>query len=728
MKSTIQGTIGAVALFLASATQAQIDTTGLQPVSPGQLPATGTFWSKGADGQLLPPMPCPPPGLDFPIFDLGNGQFLVGQSASDDGPLLARGRMTMSLTSIPDPGDGGDTNPPPPITPDLTRNYQKFMAHAFSLIDTNDAAVNDTNLYNFLFTFPIDTNALPDLQIKQYTATSVIIKANHFDYSSETRDFALLISDRVGAPTWKSVDLGGSSDAQDGWLQQGSVPNWKVTDPMYLTVSNINLSYSAFFRAIPYAGPEISLAGAQDYDTVSNLLSLSAAIMDLSGTTTTNQQLTLTVNGLPARYTLGVSNTISLDTRYAPSGAYQVVDATLASIPVTFDTQNPPMDSQLEFDSTATLSLDFENNAFLVNASDMCSPDVGTNYIQFGLAQPDYISVTISEPSSGRLLMTNFQYVATAGTVAIPWNFTEADGVTAYTNDTYAVHFVANDPTALAITNSIARQGVKSGAGVMITYAEENPASTTGSWLNGQAQTWIQQTLSYLYNDIYDQWGLTQYTWWDIGIGRNITAGYVENPSSEAGWRQFLQEKLGSQLYSDATIGPGHGNATSFGARGYATTTASSRNIQTWLGGQRIRKVAMWTCYSGENGTLLINTNYPTFFEAFGIPNRAYQLNSLIRKNAGLFFAGDISQGWQGNPPVASAQAEEALDELWVTGPNAGGCDPTWGFQHAVSFVLAQWPDLRTKGKAVLAGYYWLPYSCLYDDELMTNNTANIHQ
>ncbi|MCU0785000.1 MAG: hypothetical protein MUF81_13335 [Verrucomicrobia bacterium] len=35
------------------------------------------------------------------------------------------------------------------------RNYVKFMNQAFSLIDTNAAALTDTNLYNALIAFPV---------------------------------------------------------------------------------------------------------------------------------------------------------------------------------------------------------------------------------------------------------------------------------------------------------------------------------------------------------------------------------------------------------------------------------------------------------------------------------------------------------------------------------------------------------------------------------------------
>ncbi len=736
MKSTIRGIIGAALLTVTSATQAQIQTSGLQLVPPDQVPKSGTFWStRTPAGHLLPPLPFPPANLDIPIYALTNGQFLVNDSSAGDGSqnLSGTGAQVsgMSAISPPLPWGGGTPGDPPPPAPNIP-NSEKFVGQAFSVIDTNDAAANDTNLYNACIWFPEDTNTSPTLQIEGYGANAVIIKANHFDYSGETRDFALLICDKVETPTWKTIDLSGSSDSQDGWLIQGSVPNDQVTDPMFLMVSNINLTYNAFFHAIPYGGPQVQITGAQPYDTVSGTISLQAFITDLSGTTTTNQQFAVTVNGLPARCTLGSGNMISLETTYAPSGV-QEVEVSLGSVPVAFDPQNPPVDAQLTWATTATLPLDFENPAFLVNASDMCSPDMGTNYIAFGLNQADQISATISDPSSGRLLASYGGSVPYATTVYLVWNFTEADGVTPYTNDTYEVHFVASDPTTLDLTNRIDRQGVRGGAGTILSYAQDNPAmDPTGfiSWRNSQGDTWIGQTLAFLYNDIYDQWGLTEYYDWNVGPERNITAGYFNIFYPTNGWRQFMQQTLGSTLYSDATLGPMHGSAVAFGAAG-AGNVASSRDIANWASAAganwRMRKVALWSCYSAANGTTLTNTAFPSLPSAFGIRPGPLQESTFMRKNAGLFWARDLrdvpGRSW------SVAQAACAFDEAWVCGPNAypGGCDPTWAFWRTLNNFLGQYSDLQSYGP-VLAGYNWLPYSCLYNDELMGNVLTHVHQ
>lgn len=505
---------------------------------------------------------------------------------------------------------------------------------------------------------------------------------------------------------------------------------------MFMLVSNLNLSYNAFFKAIPYGGAQMQLTGPQPNETVSNIISLQAVITDLSGLTSTNQGLAVTVNGLQPRatLTLGSTNTVTLDTRYAASGL-QEIEVSYGSIPFAFDPESPPMDTQLAYGNTATLSLDFENPAFLVNASDMCSPDMGTNLILFGVNQPDHIQVTISAVSDGRVLANYAGDLQNPGTAVIPWNFTEADGATPYTDDTYVVHFVANDPTTLDVTNTIDRQGVRPGAGVILTYCEEsNTNNQWMGWINSQAETWIDQTLQFLYNDIYDQLGLTQYYPWEIGDGRNITTGYDLNPGSQSGWKPFLQQKLGSMLYSDLTWGPTHGGWTGVGAKGpgYNGAVASSGELAGWTqaAGQnwRMRKVAMWACNTISTNPAVYPGRIP-FPVAFGIRPKPLQDTTFMRKNSGLFFAGEFPQEGFGSPLTSIAQAEEGFDQFWVTGPNSypGGCEPNWGIARMLVYTLGTFPGLSDY-KPVLVGYYWLPYTTLLDDEIMGNNLSNVDQ
>jgi hypothetical protein len=101
-------------LFITSATQAQMQTSGLQLVPPDQVPRSGTFWlAKGPAGQPLPPLPCPPDNLDVPIYALTNGQFLVDDSNVDYGTPKQPGTRAraagMSTMDVPlPPWEGGD--------------------------------------------------------------------------------------------------------------------------------------------------------------------------------------------------------------------------------------------------------------------------------------------------------------------------------------------------------------------------------------------------------------------------------------------------------------------------------------------------------------------------------------------------------------------------------------------------------------------------------------------
>jgi hypothetical protein len=247
--------LAASALMLMSSTQAQSDTSGLQLVPSDQVPRTGTFWLESSFalmGFRSPPLPWLPDGWSAPVYALTNGQFLI----DDTDPSATFGLSPMAMMSASFSTDSGSgSGDPPPC------NYQKFAQQSFSVIDTNEAATDNTNFYDLLITFPRDTNTAADLQIMPYGANAVLVRANHFDYSSETRDWTLVVCDKVETPLWKTVDLQGGSDAQDGWLVQGNVPNWAVTDPMYIMITNINPAYSAFFRAIPYSGPVVTLTG-----------------------------------------------------------------------------------------------------------------------------------------------------------------------------------------------------------------------------------------------------------------------------------------------------------------------------------------------------------------------------------------------------------------------------------------------------------------------------------
>ena len=105
MKTNIEVIIGIFALLLSStrSLQAQIavaETDEIQLVSHTSVPHSGTFWmAKGPNGHPMPPYPGLPPGCsNFPIYALGNGQFVVDDSKGALTPPLA-GSSTLNATS-----------------------------------------------------------------------------------------------------------------------------------------------------------------------------------------------------------------------------------------------------------------------------------------------------------------------------------------------------------------------------------------------------------------------------------------------------------------------------------------------------------------------------------------------------------------------------------------------------------------------------------------------------
>lgn len=229
--------------FLAASAQViaqpiQVTTAGLSLVSRDELPRYGTFWIKQPNG-FTAPSPCPPPG-NHPVYQIDEKTFIVDKTEM----LLQLDEstaMVMSADSMFFPffGEEESSNPPTAMIVDTRRNYEKFANQGFSLIDTNYAASYDTNLYDVCISFPPVTGTDATLQIQRY-GNGVVIRALNFDYAAESRDFALIVCDDVARPTWKEIDFDGVSDAQDGWLVQGTVPNWKVAGEMFFQVTNIS--------------------------------------------------------------------------------------------------------------------------------------------------------------------------------------------------------------------------------------------------------------------------------------------------------------------------------------------------------------------------------------------------------------------------------------------------------------------------------------------------------
>ena len=453
----------------------------MKPSPKSIIPKNGTFWyAESPDGRLLPPYPCPPP-FDLPIYALGNGQFLVDNSGIDYPVVNASTTTTSAMTTsasspppLPGGGGGGGTPPPPP---DTRRNYAKFASDQFSVVDTNAAATSNPSLYSACKNFPASTNLGPNLQIKTFGKCGVLIKANHFNYSGDTRDFALLVCDNVGTHIWKNIDLLHASDTNDGWLVQGTVPNWKVTDPMWLQVTNITTWAPVFFTAIPYGGPQVQLTGLTTNATVSNTITLHTSITDLSGVT--NEQFEVDVDGNRARTNYSNGTTITLDTHYNPSGPANVF-LNVAGTPLAYAATNPPINAKLIFTGSASLPLTFANATYLWSAGDMASPDVGTNYIIFGLSTPVSFSATIKDPTTGTTLKSFSGSVPAGYTgVSLPFNFTTANGAP-FSGNSYSVAFSAAG-TSLGITNQIDREGVRTAAANILTYEQEDPALAGGS-------------------------------------------------------------------------------------------------------------------------------------------------------------------------------------------------------------------------------------------------------
>jgi len=661
---------------------------------------------------------------------------------------MAMDDSTLDLPPLPGGLGGGDGGSPlvhtnPPNIP----NNQKYMDQVFVRVDTNDAAANDTNLYKVCATIPHVTTSAPVVQISRYGTNALILKASHFDYSAETvRDFALIVCDTPITPVWRNINLLNTTNTQNGWMVQGLIPNWEVTDPMFLMVSNLNLAYNAFFQVIPYGGPQVTLTGPQQDSVVTNIVTLTATVSDLSGIT--NEQFALTVNGDTARYSIGSSNTINLDTRYSPNGIQEIELNAGNQCASVFDPQNPPADTKLSFDSQATLSLDFENNNYLVWSGDNCSPEVGTINILFAVGEAQPIAATITEPVSGRIVASYSGYVPYATTVAIPWNFTDSDGVSPYTNDTYAVQFTAYDPDGFGLTNNIDRTGVRTAGGAILTYEEEDSSTTTGGYLDSQAYQWIS-AISTLYMTLYyNDWpSITQYYPSQIGGGRDnsesdyfpwiLTGGYQQP------WATQVYSALTQTCFSDFNYYMGHANGIGLGGSGPGshfvmgwidTTDVYSQVIACKTPNWRMRKVALWACYTDaatppRGKDLTAGGTYKDWPAAFGIRGTTQQMRSFMGKNVGLFFGGELPQGgYSGTYGGTSSEVAADFDQLWVTGPSSysGGCDPTYSFAWAVRQIEGMCP-LMLQGMPSWIGFGYLPYTGIFDSNLVTNNIDGIN-
>jgi len=719
MKIT-QGIIG-MAMLIIAAIQGQAQTDGTQTGTNQNVVEAAVQRRKAAEGQTAGSSTSPaasPTGSEGPAASSlsGIGFSAMGESGGSDDPA-----------SGPCPG---------------------FVQQVFSVVDTNAAASNDTNLYNELLSFPTNTNTGPELQIMLYQTNIVLIRANHFDYSADTRDFALVICDSVLIPLWKNINLSNTTNVQDGWLIQGLVPNFQVTDPMYLMVSNISLSCDAFFRAIPYSGPQITLAGANPNDTVSNTITLQAAIVDLSGTA--NQTFGIEVAGLSANYSLAASNTISIDTSYFPNGNEDVSLLVGNTNALLYDPTSSATDTKLNYATSADIPFDFEHSSYVISAGDMCTPDVGTNYFVFGINNAEHIQATISDPSNGHIVMAYSNYFPSAATVAIPWNFTESNGITPYSNDTYVVTVVMSDPDTFTLANAIDRTRVRTAAGSILQYEDEDPTTSAGAIVDSESASW-GGAISFLYTSLYDyDFGSTsQYYPSQIGYGRDNPYSPVMpfelSANTQTGWVSWLQGVCTNPVFSDFNYGPGHANNDLIGGgqwryswQNYVNATISGPQVQAWLlaGAQgarnnwRVRKAAMWACYTANNVNPGNNTfSSPAWPPKLGIKPTLVQLKTSSYKNVGMFFTSKLDFAPYGSSQVSISEVAAVFEQLWAYGPSPypGGCDPTWAFGWAVAKLESFYPELVSKAGALPIGYPFVPFTGNFDSELSTNNTGDVN-
>ena len=704
----------------------------------------GTFYS------LQHPEWPPLPG-DFngsPVWQM-NGFYLLNDlsfdyQAQDKSRSMMRASGGGSFSPNGNEPDSPDSNTPPDIS-----NYLKYMAQSFAVIDTNNAAIDDTNLYNALLTFADDNGTNPILQILSYQNDSLIFKASHFDYSGETtRDFALVICDTVNCPLYKNIDLSNPTNniQNTGWLVQGTVPNPQVADPMYFVVSGISRSYNAFFRGIPYGGPQVELSGPQPNDIVSNTITFHAAITDLSGIT--NEPFSITVDGFKARYSIGASNSISLETKYNPNGTVTIF-GNAANKARIYDPTNPPDNAKLFFSGTGTLPLDFENDTYMAFASDTASPNIGTNYFLFVIDKAQDIEATISDPANGQTVAHYAGHVPFPATISIPWNFTEGDHVTPYSNDTYAVTFIAYDPTELTITNTIDRHGVRAAARNILAYEEEDPSSggqPAPAFLNSEANIWVGGLAEGVYEALYDNdfFSPTLYYTTDIGTNRDNTSSSawpaVLTHGSESAWATKVLLSLTNANYSDFSYYMGHGNGVELGGGTAGSTFVNSYmpslvikqyvNTPETAPNHRMRKVAIWSCYSDSPDLTSPPGSDVSWADAFGIRPTAMQNSNWMMKNVGLFFGGGLPQGpYSGTLGGTSVEVATDFDFLWVAGPNPfpGGCDPTYAFSWAVSQIRGMSPELDDyKSYPAIIGFSYLNFAGLYDGELMINDITHV--
>jgi hypothetical protein len=184
--------------------------------------------------------------------------------------------------------------------------------------------------------------------------------------------------------------------------------------------------------------------------------------------------------------------------------------------------------------------------------------------------------------------------------------------------------------------------------------------------------------------------------------------------------------------YSDLTIAQAHGNGVTVGGGPFLLNKFTAPDLNDWLingnntSNWRLRKTAMWTCFSGSFPT---ETRSFTFPQACGIRPTEQQANSYTRKNCGLFFNGFLDQGGYGDGSSVTANVAMELDFAWVCGkePWLGACDPTYSIRWAIQLIVNQNPTL-VKAIPLGFGYGKMIYSSAFDDELMLLDGTHVKE
>ena len=606
-----------------------------------------------------------------------------------------------------------------------------FQNTAFNLLsDTNSVFLTNATLYGVITNFPSCSNPGPNLQLAVYGTNSVLIEANHFDYSSDSRDFGLIVCDNLALPVWKNIDLLGSSDAQDGWVLAGTVPNWQVTDPMYFLVQNLPAGDNAFFAAVPYGGAHVTLSGPSPDSTVSGVVTLTASIQDLGGTS--NEIFSMNVDGAPARYTIGAGNMISFDTAYNINGGNNIYATVVCANAVVYNPTNVPDNANLVYTGQGILPLDFENHMFLAAQSDYCPDDAGTNNILVYIDNPQTINWTISDPANDTIVASYGGYVPQAGYVDIAWNMTEADGVTPYSNNIYVVQFTAYDPGSLAFTNNIDRSRLRFPQSCLLSYEWEDPNTSDGLTLNTRAAIAIDGNLMTLLQSLYLWYGLTQYTPFQVGAlsyyQRN-QPGLCPYEGSSSIWKIGLLAQLTNSGISELTIAQAHGNSVVIGGGHYLPDEFDNFALSLAVVGVdspnwRLRRAALWSCYSGADSATA--GLYQNWAQACGIKDRWLQYNSVMYKNTGLFFGGKLQQFL--GPNTATADAAAFLDQAWVCGmyQYPGGCDPNWSYNWCIRATVGNYPSLAN-ALPLVGGFDMCVYNAGQDERLRVGDVSQVH-